>query len=322
MKLSLPNQAHSLVADIGGTNTRVALAEGPTVLTETICQYRSAEHQDFADVLEHYLTATGSIECQMACVAVAGLVADGVGKLTNLDWCIDNDSLARSTGASTVVILNDLQAQGYSLGYITAAQLREIIPKPPASARATQLVIGVGTGFNATVVYHLESGSFAAPAEAGQANMPSVNDADLSLANFIAADRDFTGVEDVLSGRGLEHIYAWLGDGQESLCVPAGDIIQALDTRDPRAESTLRIFVRLLGMVTGNLALTALPYGGIYLVGGVSRAIAPYLREFGFTEAFRSKGRFSGFMERFGVAVIEDDYAALTGCARHLAAGS
>ena len=33
----------------------------------------------------------------------------------------------------------------------------------------------------------------------------------------------------------------------------------------------------------------------------------------------RDKGRFAGFMKNFPVYLVSDDYAALTGCARHLA---
>jgi glucokinase len=74
----------------------------------------------------------------------------------------------------------------------------------------------------------------------------------------------------------------------------------------------------MLGAVSGDLALTTLPFGGVWLVGGLARAFAPHLASFGFVEAFRDKGRFSGFLEAFGVGVVEDDNAALTGCASHL----
>ena len=53
----------------------------------------------------------------------------------------------------------------------------------------------------------------------------------------------------------------------------------------------------------------------------MARAFAPHLAAMGFAEGFRDKGRFAGFMEGFAVSVIEDDYAALTGCAVHLAQG-
>ena len=69
----------------------------------------------------------------------------------------------------------------------------------------------------------------------------------------------------------------------------------------------------------GNLALIHLPFGGIFLVGGVARAFAPYLGRLGFETAFRDKGRFAGFMGNFPVTAVTDDFAALTGCASHMA---
>ncbi|MDE0241372.1 MAG: ROK family protein [bacterium] len=310
----------SLVADVGGTNTRIALARGTAVIPGSIRRYRNVDHSDLTSVLDHYLVAAGRDSCGMACVAVAGPVQDGVAEFTNIGWRIDIPGIARATGSGTVALLNDLQAEGHALGHIAPSYLREIMPQSGAGSSAVQLVVGVGTGFNAAMVHHFASGRHVSPAEAGHVSMPVGNDADLRLAQFIQARQGFAVVEDVLSGRGIENIHAWLGhmeNAPSKMC--ANEIVQALATPDPRSEATLRVFVRLLGVSVGNLALTTLPYGGIYLVGGVSRAIAPYLKDLGFVEAFRDKGRFSGFMESFGVSVIEDEYAALTGCAGHLA---
>lgn len=71
-------------------------------------------------------------------------------------------------------------------------------------------------------------------------------------------------------------------------------------------------------MVAGDLALQTLPFGGIFLIGGVARAVSPWFEDYGFAEAFRDKGRFSTFMEDFAVHLVTDDYAALIGCAGHL----
>jgi len=94
----------------------------------------------------------------------------------------------------------------------------------------------------------------------------------------------------------------------------AAIIMERLGEGDQVAEATGRLFVKLLGTVVGNLALIHLPFGGIYLVGGVARAFAPYLDRFGFETAFLDKGRFAGFMQNFPITVVEDDYAALAGC--------
>jgi len=123
----------------------------------------------------------------------------------------------------------------------------------------------------------------------------------------------------VLSGRGLERVYAWVSaEAGAREDRRAAEIMAAIEAREPLALEAGRIFVRMLGTVAGNLSLIHLPFGGVYLCGGVARAVTPWLAEFGFAEAFRDKGRFSGFMLNFSVHVIEDDYAALTGCAVHL----
>ena len=80
----------------------------------------------------------------------------------------------------------------------------------------------------------------------------------------------------------------------------------------------MRVFIRILGTVAGNLSLVHLPFGGVFLVGGVARAMLPHLGQYGFTEAFRDKGRFAGFMGNIPVSILLDDYAALTGNAAYM----
>ena len=318
--MSHPDNAYSLVADIGGTNTRVALARGLEILETSIRRYSNADYAGLETVLKRYVAEEGGVDCIGACVAVAGPVRDGRATMTNLDWTIDKTTLGRATGAETVAILNDLQAQGHALGHVPADRVREIIPFPEASPHAAKLVIGVGTGFNATPVFDTEDGRYVTPSESGHVNLPVNSEEELRLAQFVSTAHGFPAVEDVLSGRGLERIYAWLGveAGDPAEKTAAEIMTGCAEKSDPRAIEAARVFTRFLGTTAGNLALIQLPFGGVYLVGGVSRAIAPYLREFGFADAFRDKGRFAGFMGNFGVSVIEDDYAALTGCAAHL----
>jgi glucokinase len=305
-----------LLADVGGTNTRVALGRGRAVLPETIRRFRNRDFVNLAPVIAAYLAERDGPAIDGACVCVAGPVANGVGALTNLDWSIDETRLAEATGAATCAVLNDLQAQGHALGHLPAGAVQEVLAG--TATGATRLVIGVGTGFNAAPVHDVPIGRLVPPGEAGHAAMPVRSEADLRLATFVSSAHGFPAVEDVLSGRGLERIYHWLsheaGDGTE---LSAAEIMARLDD-DPRARATVMHFVRLLGAEAGNLALIHLPLGGVYLVGGVARAVGPYLHE-GFAEAFRDKGRFAGFMANFSVGLVTDDFAALTGCAAYLA---
>lgn len=317
-----PAKTLSLVADIGGTNTRCALANGRDVLPDTIRRYSNAEHSGLEAVLRTYLTDEGDVEPVAACVAVAGPVRDGEATMTNLHWTIDCETLKRATKTETVAILNDLQAQGHAIGDLTENALRPIIAGPDmkSSADAVRLVVGVGTGFNAAPVFETPSGRFVPPSESGHANLPIRTKQELRLCRFVSTAHGFPAVEDVLSGRGLERVYSFLGEESGTpQNASAQDIMTACAHGDDAgAQEAARLFTRILGTVCGNLSLIQLPFGGVYLVGGVARAFGPYLTQFGFADAFRDKGRFAGFMSNFAVSVVEDDYAALLGSASHI----
>ena len=245
-----------------------------------------------------------------------------MGTLTNLNWTVDKALLKRATQAETVAVLNDLQAPGHALGHIDPGTISTVIEGPVPSAQAARLVVNVGTGFNAAPVFETLSGRLVPPSECGHANLPIRTEEDLRLSQVVETAHGFPAVEDVLSGRGLERAYAFLAAEAGAPAEKASHAIMAAlaDRSDPLAERAARMFVRILGTVAGNLSLIYLPFGGVYLVGGLVRAMKPYLAEFGFESSYRDKGRFAGFMGNFGVYMLEDDYAALTGCASHLMA--
>lgn len=296
----------SLVADVGGTNTRVALADGISIRHNSVRRFTNAEYTGIAPLLERYLADCGEA-VGGACLAVAGPVANGVATLTNLDWTIDSALLRATTGATTVAVLNDLQAQGFALGHIP---LRQIIAGSPAPEGAAQLVVGVGTGFNASPVHMTAHGRIVPPSESGHINLPVRTAAEGRLAAYLEDIHGIATVEEALSGRGLTAVHQCL-TGKALL---SKDIIPMIG-QDDQATETARVFAGLLGSVVGNLALVHLPFGGIALCGGMSRALAPHLDMLGFGLAMHDKGRFTDFVKAFPVSVVEDDYAALTGCA-------
>ena len=308
--------ALSLVADIGGTNTRVALASSKVVDSDSVRRYANREATDLAEVLRRYLRDTGTDHGEITgvCVAAAGPVHDGVAELTNLSWRVDRAMLSEVLSSEKVAVLNDLQAQGHAIGHLASEMVTPVVAQPDVSGQAAKLVVGVGTGFNAAPIYDTAMGRFVPPSECGHISLPVKGTDGAALAARLLDSHGFAAVEEALSGRGLEAIHHFLHDTKLS----AAEIMAGLEAGDSQAEATARLFVRLLGTVVGDLALIHLPFGGIYLVGGVSRAFAPYLARFGFAEAMQDKGRFGPFLQQFGVAVVTDDYAALTGCASHL----
>jgi glucokinase len=314
-----------IVADIGGTNTRVALADGPTVRQHSITKFRNADHANLESVLTRYLGDQDLKTVDGVCVAAAGPVSDGVAEMTNIDWTITGLNVAAATGASQVAILNDLQAQGHALGHIAPEKLRRVVDGP-VKPGASMLVVGLGTGVNAAPVHNTPWGRIVAPSECGHITMPVRTDEDLAISKFVETYGEdahgFTGVEDVLAGRGIEHIYAFVSS-QAGRLDPrtSAQVMAGIAAREPLALETARHYVRILGQELGNLAMIHLPYGGIFLIGGMARAMVPMFAEMGLTEHFHDKGRMSQIVKACAITIVEDDYAALTGCAVYLANG-
>ncbi|MBD3764131.1 MAG: glucokinase [Rhodobacterales bacterium] len=135
----------SLVADVGGTNTRVALARGTQLQTGSLRKFRNADFAGIDAVLARFIAEEGVAPPAGACVAGAGPVMDGAVVMTNLfddrgqPWIIDAGRVAAATGAGRVAILNDLQAQGHALGHLAADQVSLLVPGPQVAGAAMLL---------------------------------------------------------------------------------------------------------------------------------------------------------------------------------------
>lgn len=316
-----------ILADIGGTNTRVALAEGTSLNVDSIRRFANADYQargqDIAQVLRDYLDQTGA-KVSGVCVAAAGPVQDGVATMTNLAWVIDGDMLTGATGAARVAILNDLQAQGQALGHIAGEKLRRVLDGPVRKG-GSMLVVGLGTGVNAAPAHPGKSGLLVPPSECGHVNMPVRTDEDFRLMRFMEArlatvsDAPHAGVEELLAGRGLANLHAFAASEAGVPALPtSADVLTALGNDDPAAIHAARLYIHILGQMLADQALIHLPYGGIYLIGGMSRAMTPHFARFGLETSFREARRVDLLQTQFSVTVVEDDYAALTGCAVYL----
>ena len=294
----------ALVADVGGTNTRIALACGHRLQKHSLRRYLNSNFSSLEAVFGRY---ADDIECRRlagSCIAVAGPVADGRGQLTHIDWQADAAALSVLLNGSPVVIINDLQAVGHALHHLHHDEIQPVVTGQTADSSATRLVINVGTGFNAVAVHTLISGRVVAPSECGHAGLPASAVRDPRLMRHLERTVGFVTIEDLLSGRGAARARRWVADAIAGPC-----------STDRKEAAFQQVMATALGSVAGDLALIHLPYGGIYLTGGVASAVAPGLAAHGFCEAFREKGEFASFMERFPISLITEDTCALRGCA-------
>lgn len=303
-----------LLADLGGTNTRVALADQHGLRPDSIQSFRNADFPGLAPLLTAYLNTLHPGPVASLCAGVAGPVQGGRAQLTNYDWLIKVDDLRVATGAEDVRLINDLQAQGYALGDLPEMAVSKLFEGHPASVKAPSLVLNLGTGCNVAVVHHTQSGVFVPAAESGHTTLPHATGRMAELYAYLGRRHAHLPIEAALSGPGLVNIHEWISGAQ----LDPSQVIAAYEAGAADAAETLTLFTEILGNVAGNFALHHLPIGGLYLSGGLARAVAPHLAKLGFYAPFIARGPYTDIVSKIPVSVITEDSFALLGCARAL----
>jgi glucokinase len=155
--------------------------------------------------------------------------------------------------------------------------------------------------------------------------MPVRSEADFALAAFVEellasrGEVPHCGVEEVLSGRGLANLDAFAAHASgQARQLASAEVLAAAEGGDAMALAAAERYVAILAQFLADQALVHLPWGGIYLIGGMARAMAPHFAAFDLAHRFRENRRIDLLTTGFEVAVVEDDYAALTGCAAYL----
>ena len=298
-----------LLADIGGTNTRLALADASGLIAQTRDRRPNADWNSFEEMLGAYLRERGAPRIRICCIAIAGPVRGRAGRLTNRDWHIDAEAVARASGAPRAELLNDLCALGHALP--------DLVPTPVcegagALRNGQSLVVGIGTGFNVCPTRREGAAAAALESEAGHADLPAPV-RDLLRAELGGAAEGFRTVEDCFCGRGAAAIARAVAGAD----LAEDQAMRALCAQDgPNAGRAGRIFAEALGLLARSLICQHLPRDGVVFAGGVARGVLGSAATAAFREAFRRDGMDVVDPRDFPVSVIKDDAAALLGCLR------
>lgn len=305
-----------LVGDVGGTNVRFAVAvrRSGELRIERFEMFEGDKYAGFTEVLRRYIDQTG-VRCRVACLAIAGPVQDGHGKLTNRDWRISVRDLADEFGFDQVVLINDFKAMARSVPELDAAAFEPVfdgIARPGFPI----LVAGPGTGFGVATLLPQGPGRWSViSGEGGHMAYAPRTEIEVELANVLRRDHGYVSNELVASGSGLKSVHA-------AFCEIFGAAYSKLSPAEMRARAdagdamyrTL-IEVRALAVMgaVGDLVLANGARGGVVLAGGVSERIADFLRTPAAHERFVSRGPMTSYLADCPVRLLHDPVAPLIG---------
>lgn len=328
-----------LAGDVGGTKTILRLVRSAhEILHEA--SYPSQEFPDLVPIVRRFLAAAPSSAVpDAACFAIAGPVAANASELTNLAWSLSGARLEHDLGIPHVRLINDFAAVGHGVVGLGTEALRTLQPGTPDPA-APIAVIGAGTGLGQGFLIPTSGGHQAFASEGGHADFAPRSTLEFQLLAYLQEAHRLTrvSVERVVSGLGIAAIYEFLRDRELARESPAmtelfrswkqelGRKGKTVDlaaeiSRAARAGSdelcreTMRLFLEAYGAEAGNLALKLLPYGGLYVAGGIAAKNLPLLEEGRFLDTFLAKGRMRPLLERVPVHVVLDAKVGLVGAA-------
>ncbi len=305
-----------LIADIGGTNARFAIAQNGSYI-----ELEHVEVHKFAslhDAIAAYLAKLPShLRPSEAVIDVAGPVLSDQVTLTNLGWSFSITELKQALGLNALKVLNDFAAAAMAVPYLPAADRFLIGPACP-EAHGPIGVVGPGTGLGVGSLVPDSGRWVLVPGEGGHVTLPTSTAEEDEIAAILRGRWDHVSAERVLSGAGLVNLY-------QAVCMieriapqplsPADVTDRAVRGTDAACVRAFAHFCEMLGTVASDLALTIGATGGIYIAGGILPRFKEAFAASGFRARFESKGRFRDLMRRIPTYLILEESPALIGLA-------
>jgi glucokinase len=291
--------------------------------------FPSRDHAGLEEVIARFLGAAPP-PITAASFGIAGPVVDDAVVTTNLPWRILAASLRERLGTPHVRLLNDLEATAYGALVLPSDKLATL--NAGVARTGNRAVIAAGTGLGQALLFWDGTRHVPVATEGGHADFAPRDEVEHDLLRWLERKYDgHVSYERTVSGHGLVNIFTFL---DEHCRMPVSDETRRrFEHEDPAkvigelaatgacgtAIAAVERFVAIYGAQAGNLALTVMATGGVYVGGGIVTKMLAAMTRGGFVRAFVAKGRYERLMREIPVWIILDPDAGLHGAA-HVAA--
>jgi glucokinase len=315
-----------LAGDVGATKILLEVGEARSGRFEPAFsrRYATSNEVSFADALHEFVDdwkgTGGGGAIDAAAFGVAGFVDGNKVKMTHRPWIVDGDFVRDRFGIRKARVANDLGAAAHGIDWIPAEDIVEIQPGQ-ADPGEPRVVLGVGTGLGISYRVNVDGKLREISGEGGHANFGPGTLAHVALWQTVFREQGRCAAEDLLSGRGLQHIYGHI-TGRGAHAAGASDLPEAAEISagaergDPDCKATLELFADVLGSVAGDHAVSLMARGGVFLVGGVVTKLSRHLATEHFRQSFCAKGVHSALMMRIPVRAVRSERIGVIGAAR------
>ena len=315
----------ALLADIGGTHARFALADtalSAPLLDPSIRQFEVAAFASLVDAAKHYLmqVETGTDRIEQGVFAVAGRVDGDHARITNHPWQISRIDTLAALGLPRLRLVNDFAAQAMAVRLLADADLASIGGLRRATGDQTErtyAVLGPGTGLGVSALIVRNGCSHVLETEGGHISFAPTTAEEVAILARLSTQWGRVSNERLVSGSGLVNIHRALLEisGQKTQELLPHEVSARAAHGDPHCQRAVEIFCAVFGAIAGDLVLTLGAWDGVFLTGGLVPKLLDALHASQFRSRFEAKGRFSPAMAAVPSLAVLHPQAGLVGAA-------
>lgn len=312
----------ALIGDIGGTNARLALVSPGDITPYEVINLACADYPSVTEAIQDYLDRVGvsaDKAPRQACLAFACPVHAERVKMTNNPWHFEKSEVRQTLKLSLFKVINDFTAQALGVPHVEADHLVEV-QRGTGEPHSARLIIGPGTGLGVAGVFPGQHAWIPLPTEGGHVTFAPTDDTERALLDRLLTRHSRVSVERILCGHGLLELYQAHCElaNQPPACDTPAKVTQAANWQDPIATATVLRFLKILGDVCGDAALTLGARGGVYLCGGIVPRLLDWLPRSELRQSFINKGRMGAYNADIPVSVVTHPWTGLLGAAEAL----
>ena len=310
-----------LVADVGGTNVRFALADAALARPLQMDSVRLRRVVEFASLEEAASRYAHEMAVPLAgaVFAVAGHVVDGEVQLTNHAWSVSAVRLSVALGGVPVELVNDFAAASMAVTLLDDESAVGLPTAHPRTARQRQActIVGPGTGLGVAALRVQGDQATVIETEGGHVAFAPGDDEQIGVLRLLRERfGQHVSTERLLSGPGLSNLHqalCMLHGASASMSTPEQLIENARAQRDDMSRRAVQMFCQVLASALGDFVLAHGSWDGAYLVGSLSQSLRPWLGEDTFRRQFESKGRFRDNLSRVPLWLVTHPQPGLLG---------
>lgn len=313
-----------LVADVGGTNARFAIAtpdDSPMEFSlEHQQSFRAGDFDSLLGAVNAYGEYLPARLPEQACFAVAAQPSNYVYHFTNSPWQLDSQKIKTALSLDTMMVVNDFKAMTSGARFMQDKD-RILVRDGTAEPDAPLIVLGPGTGLGLGLLIPCDDKIRIIATEGGHAAFAPQTEEEIEILRLIMREHKPVLFEHLLSGRGLVNIHralCLLADKPRVSLRPSEITAAAYGDDYPIAKKAVDVFCAILGSFAGNVAVTTGARGGVILAGGILPKIADFLLKSDFNARFSTKGPQENYLAKVPVYLLTFDATALIGAAHLL----